>query len=69
MKNFKKVPELYDCAQCKRHLTVKDYKISTRPDPASETVHIHFSPNHFPFIVCCSCGHYTVVVDELPYKQ
>ena len=68
MKNLKKAPQFYDCSHCKRTLAVESYKTQTRPDPESETVHVHYSPNYLPFIVMCICGHYTVVVDELPYR-
>ena len=68
MKNLKKTPQFYDCSNCKRTLAVERYKAQARPDPKHETVQVHYSPNYLPFTLMCTCGYYTVITDESPYK-
>ncbi len=62
------VPNYYTCGNCKRDLKVRDYQTSQTPDMELErdSIHIHFSPNMYPFTLMCTCGHYTVVTDVRP---
>ena len=65
--NIPKLPDLYPCANCGRLLNVKAYK---RDDPPSdkcpdEKIHYIYDSWIRPFILLCTCGHYTVVREPL----
>lgn len=61
-------PEFYNCGNCKRDLKVSDYRSSQTPTRLTEKddVHVHYSPNYYPFTLMCTCGHLTVVTDIKP---
>lgn len=64
-------PDFYACGNCKRDLKVSEYRTRQTPDVESEEddVHIHYSPNYYPFTLMCTCGHYTVVTDVRQNKR
>lgn len=64
----KHTPDYYPCGNCGRDLKVSEYSSYCSPDIKAKRsdVHVHYSPNYYPFTLMCTCGNYTVVTDVKP---
>ena len=52
-------PQVVDCSQCGRTLSIKDYDAIPNAATPKERIHEYRYRNAYNVSVLCSCGHYT----------